>query len=150
MSEYDSTVINNITDIPEHLSDKSKRSQTELLRKVEEENKVYYIDECKKLDEWSEDLKENLQRELKDLDREIKDKTREANAMAGTSTLAEMITAKDEVNSLKKLRDKKRRHLFEEEDRIAEENERLQEEMRKKLIGKTETKHIFTIKFEIK
>ena len=76
--------------------------------------------------------------------------TREANAMAGTSTLAEMIAAKDEVNSLKKLRDKKRRHLFEEEDRIAEENERLQEEMRKKLIGKTETKHIFTIRFEIK
>ena len=55
-----------------------------------------------------------------------------------------------DFNSLKKLRDKKRRHLFEEEDRIAEENERLQEEMRKKLIGKTETKHIFTIRFEIK
>lgn len=112
--------------VPDDLEKKSALKQADLLKDIEEQNKKYFLDECSKLDEWSEELKENLYREIKDLDNEIKEKTKAANAMALTSTLAEMLEAKDEVNKLKKLRDKKRRHLYDEEDRIAEENERLQ------------------------
>lgn len=136
--------------VPDDLEGKSNLKQTDLLKDIEEQNKKYFLDECSKLDEWSEELKENLYREIKDLDNEIKEKTKAANAMALTSTLAEMLEAKDEVNKLKKLRDQKRRHLYDEEDRIAEENERLQEEMRKKLIGRTQMNTIFTIRFEIR
>lgn len=136
--------------VPDDLEKKSALKQADLLKDIEEQNKKYFLDECSKLDEWSEELKENLYREIKDLDNEIKEKTKAANAMALTSTLAEMLEAKDEVNKLKKLRDKKRRHLYDEEDRIAEENERLQEEMRKKLIGRTQLTNIFTIRFLIK
>ena len=136
--------------VPDDLEKKSALKQADLLKDIEEQNKKYFLDECSKLDEWSEELKENLYREIKDLDNEIKEKTKAANAMALTSTLAEMLEAKDEVNKLKKLRDKKRRHLYDEEDRIAEENERLQEEMRKKLIGRTQMNTIFTIRFEIR
>lgn len=136
--------------VPDDLEKKSALKQADLLKDIEEQNKKYFLDECSKLDEWSEELKENLYREIKDLDNEIKEMTKAANAMALTSSLEEMLESKDEVNKLKKLRDKKRRHLYDEEDRIAEENERLQDEMRKKLIGKTQLNTIFTIRFEIR
>ena len=136
--------------VPDELEKSAAAKQADLLRNIEEQNKKYFLDECSKLDEWSDELKDNLYREIKDLDNEIKEKNKAANAMALTSSLEEMLEAKDEVNKLKKLRDKKRRHLYDEEDRIAEENERLQDEMRKKLIGKTQLNTIFTIRFEIR
>ena len=136
--------------VPDSLEKTSAKRQSDVLQSIEEQNKEYFLKECEKLDEWSEDLKENLHRELKELDKEIQEKTKEANAMALSSTLQEMLDAKDKVNKLKKLRDQKRRHLYDEEDRIAEENERLQDEMRKKLIGRTQLDTLFTIRFEIR
>lgn len=52
-------------------SDSFIRFRQELIayqqQQVEENNKKYYLEECDKLDAYSEDLKEGLKRELKDL-----------------------------------------------------------------------------------
>ena len=60
-----------------------------------------------------------------------------------------MLQLKDEINTLEKKRKEKQRHLYEQQDRIDEENERLQEEIRKKLKGKIVVSPIMTISFEI-
>ncbi|WP_041427548.1 hypothetical protein [Syntrophomonas wolfei] len=56
---------------------------------------------------------------------------------ASDCSLEELVEKKSEVQRLKKMRERKRRELFEEEDKIERENERLQEEMRRRMRGRT-------------
>ena len=60
-----------------------------------------------------------------------------------------MLALKDEINKMEKKRKDKQRDLYIEQDKIDDENERLQEEIRKKLEGRIVTTHIMTISFEI-
>lgn len=133
--------------IPNNIKEISKTNADNTLKQIEIENKEYFLKECKKLDEWSEDLKNGLQKEIKNIDKVIKEKNKELSIV--DCTLEEMLDKKDEILKLKKLRDKKRRKLYEEEDRIENENEKLQEEMRQRIKGKNTVTNIFTIRFEI-
>jgi hypothetical protein len=136
-------------DVPTHLYELSNQAQEKKMKDIDEQNKKYFLEECEKLDAWSEDRKSALQQDLKDMDRLIKDKNRLVSLSASDCSLEELVEKKAEVQRLKKIRDRKRRELFEEEDRIELENERLQEEMRRRMRGKTSVENIFTIHFEI-
>ena len=61
-----------------------------------------------------------------------------------------MLEIKDQINKLERQRNKKRRELYDEEDRINEENDKLQTEMRQRIRGATHVKPVFTLQFEIK
>ena len=60
-----------------------------------------------------------------------------------------MLDLKDEINKLEKKRKEMQRDLYDKQDAIDDENDRLQEEIRKKLEGKIVTEHIMTISFEV-
>ena len=115
---------------------------------IENAHKKYYLDECEKLDAFSEDLKEGLQRELKDLRKAITEKNKEFRNSTDRP-LEEMLDLKDEVNQMKKKRDKLQREIYQREDEIDAQNQRLQEEMREKLRGNCVTENIMTISFEV-
>lgn len=115
---------------------------------VEEANKTYYLEECEKLDAYSEDLKEGLQHELKALKKAITDKKKQFRAST-TLPLEEMLAIKDEINKMESQRKKMQRELYDREDQIEEEKERLQEEIRQKLQGQCTIEHIMTIGFEV-
>ena len=126
-----------------------KGLELQTIKHIEMKNKEFFLQECSKLDEWSEDLKNNLLTEIKDIERLIKEKKKEFDNSIDLELL-EMLDRKEELNKLKKLRDKKRRELYDEEDKIDEENDRLQAEMRNRVKGKTEVKPLFTIRFDIR
>ncbi len=115
---------------------------------VEEANKRYYLEECDKLDAYSEDLKEGLQHQLRDLKKAITERKKEFRASTSLP-LREMLAMKDEINEMEARHKKMRRELYAREDEIDEEKERLQEEARRKLQGEYVTEHIMTIGFEI-
>lgn len=117
-------------------------------RLAEENNKQYYLAECDKLDAYSEDLKEGLQHDLKDLKKLIEEKKKAFRASTSLP-LAEMLDMKDEINKLEVKYKKMRRNLCVREDEIDEEKERLQDEVRQKLQDRCTTGHIMTIGFEI-
>lgn len=116
---------------------------------IEENNKQYFLEECAKLDAYSEDLKDGLQQKIKDIKKQISEKKKIFKSSASVNTLAEMIEMKDEINNLEIKRKKMQREINDEEDRIEMENDRLQEEIRSKLAGISRTEHIMTISFEI-
>lgn len=122
----------------------TKRQKTE----IERINKEYFLAECAKLDAFSEDLKDGLQRELKDLSKEITEKKRLFKASTD-KTLAEMLEIKEEMSRLEERRKKLRREIYEHEDEIDAQNERLQDEIRAKLEGASTLEHIMTLMFEI-
>ena len=60
-----------------------------------------------------------------------------------------MLALKDEINKLDEKRKKMQREIYEHEDEIEQQNQRLQDEMQEKLKGNCQTDHIMTISFEI-
>lgn len=115
---------------------------------IENANKQYYLEECEKLDAYSEELKDGLEREIKEMRKEIAAKKKEFKSSTNLP-LEAMLALKDEINKMEKKRKDKQRDLYIEQDKIDDENERLQEEIRKKLEGRIVTTHIMTISFEI-
>lgn len=118
-------------------------------QQVEENNKKYYLEECDKLDAYSEDLKEGLKRELKDLKKAISEKNKEFRSSTNLP-LSEMLEIKDELEKMKKKRKTMERDIYKREDEIDEMNEHLQDEIREKLKGNSKITHIMTIGFTIK
>ena len=115
---------------------------------VENANKVFYLAECDKLDAYSDDLKEALQREMKELRKLISEKKKEARASTHLP-LDQIVAMKDEINRLEKKRKQMQRDIYAREDEIDMQKDKLQEEIRQKLNGRTEIAHIMTIAFRI-
>jgi ERCC4-related helicase len=140
------TATNIAVQIPEKLIADNKIA---VQLKIDEENKKLFIEETEKLDAWSEELKNGLQRELKTLRKTISERKKALQAAKTTCTLAEMLSIKDEINNLESSLKKKQRDLYAEEDRIEAENERLQEETRTKLTGIMKAERVISFTYKI-
>ncbi|PPK49298.1 SNF2-related protein [Clostridium algidicarnis] len=137
------------SNIIERIVNHQKQLELQTIKDIEMKNKEFFLQECAKLDEWSEDLKNNLQVEIKDIEKLIKEKKKEFDNSIDLD-LTQMLDRKEELNKLKRLRDKKRRELYDEEDKVDEENDRLQAQMRSRVKGSTQVKQLFTIRFDIR
>ena len=148
MLELPATVVSDSSPETEALQ-ATRQQRLELQRQqVEESNKKYYLEECDKLDAYSEDLKEGLQQELKDLKKAIAEKKKVFRAST-TLPLSEMLAMKDEIIRMDARRKKMQREIYDREDEIDAEKERLQEEVRRKLEGNCTTQNIMVIEFEV-
>lgn len=158
-TEMDEDIINSMLGLPAKIIGECPGESPELIRlreqrlgtqreQIEEANKQFYLDECDKLDAYSDDLKEGLQRKRKELDKLIKEKNKECRASTNLP-LDQIIAMKDEINKLKDKRKQMQRDIYQQEDEIDMQRDKLQEEIRQKLNGKTEIAHIMTIAFEI-
>ena len=117
-------------------------------RAIELANKKYYLDECAKLDAYSEDLKDGLQRDLKDLKKAITEKSRDLNRSVD-QPLDEVVKMRGELNQMKKRLNMMRRELYTREDEIDARNDELQSEIRERLRGDDQLERIMTIAFEV-
>ena len=158
-TQMDDDVINSMLELPASVLRVKAQESAELQtlrqshldlqrQQVEEASKRYYLDECDKLDAYSEDLKEGLQRELKELKKIITEKKKLFRASTALP-LSEILEKKEEINKLELKRKKMQRELYDREDEIDAEKERLQEEIRRKLDGHCTTKNIMVIEFEV-
>jgi ERCC4-related helicase len=116
---------------------------------IAERNKQYFLAEAEKLDAFSEDLKEGLQKNLKVLKKEIAEKRKEFRNSKDTKNLDEMLEMRAMITGLEEKRRKMEREISLEEDRISMENESLQEAIRNRLNGEITTEIIMTFSFEI-
>jgi len=116
---------------------------------IADRNKNYFLEQVEKLDAYSEDLKEGLQKELKILKKEITEKRKVFRTSKDALTLDAMLELRSEITVMEDKRRKMERDISLEEDRINTENERLQEDIRQRLNGEIETETIMTFSFEI-
>lgn len=117
-----------------------------LLQQSSERNNGYFDQEIQKLNDWADDLKENLEQEIKATDREIK----EARRTAATShTLEEKLSRQKKLRELENKRSKQRRELFDKQDEIEEKRNLLIEELEESLKQKVEEEELFFIEWEI-
>jgi superfamily II DNA/RNA helicase len=132
--------------ILEKLSSRIESEKTKVVGDIAQRSKEYFVSEMDKLERWAEDLKENLEQELKDLDKEIRATKKEARQTADLDSKVELHKrAKD----IERKRNEKRRSLFEAQDEVDTRKETLISEIEARLRQKIETAEIFTLRWRV-
>lgn len=109
-------------------------------------NHNFFDVEMDKLDQWADDMKISLEKEIKDIDAEIKLKKAEAKK---TLNLELKVKAQREIKELENKRSDKRRRLFQAQDEIDVRKEDLLTEIEQRLNQKIIEKDIFSIRWQL-
>jgi len=128
------------------LEDGLQRQKNELLATLTERNASFFELELDKLDRWSDDLKVGLEYELKELDRQIREARRSAQI---APALAEKLAIQKQVRELDAARTRKRRELFDAQDRIDKQRQDLIETIEKKLQQDCKETPVFTVHWSL-
>ena len=99
-----------------------------------------------KLDNWADDMKLGLEKEISDLDQEIRLRKSEAKKI---TRLDEKVSAQRAIKELEKKRTEKRQNLYEAQDEIDEKKDMLLDKIEKMLKQKIIKENIFTIKWRV-
>ncbi len=106
----------------------------------------YFEAEIEKLDDWADDLKAGLEREIKEIDRAIRDAKKAAKA---AGTLEEKLGGQRQVKSLESQRNQKRRTLFDAHDEVDRRRETLIAEIEAKLGQRESVRRLFTVRWRL-
>lgn len=130
----------------ERLNEELAIQQKNIIGENIERNQTFFDTEMDKLDQWADDMKIGLEKEIKDLDAEIKLKKSEAKKI---SNLEEKIIAQRLIKELEKKRAQKRQTLFAAQDDIDEKKEVLLSDIEKRLKQNIANSELFTIRWRI-
>jgi hypothetical protein len=98
------------------------------------------------LDSWSDDLKQGLEREIKEIDLEIRALRRTSNQAAG---LQEKLAIQKNMRNLEGHRNRKRRELFEAQDAIDTKRDELIKGIEKQLKQRYTLRPLFVVRWSI-
>jgi len=138
------------TALPENVAEKLEagldQAANSLVQAVTERNHQYFEAEMEKLETWADDLKQGLERELKELDREIKAVKKEARQVADLEAKVEL---HKQTRDLVRKRNDKRRKLFDAQDEIDARGETLINQIEARLKQSVNLKSLFTVRWVI-
>lgn len=134
----------NCGEFSEVILNRQEELKKQFTHDMELRNMMYYQEECDKLDAWSDDLKQGLEMEIKELDKEIKELKKNSKTC---STLQETLSYQKLIKSTEKKRNEKRRNLFIEQDEIDKKRDELVENMEKQLKSKIQIENVFAIRW---
>lgn len=132
--------------IQEKLKEKISEIQNEIVADSAERNSKFFDEEMDKLDNWADDMKLGLEKEISDLDQEIRLRKSEAKKI---TRLDEKVSAQRAIKELEKKRTEKRQNLYEAQDEIDEKKDMLLDKIEKMLKQKVSWENLFTIKWRV-
>jgi len=87
-----------------------------------------------------------LEQEIKELDKQIRQARRDSKLAA---SLSDKLIFQKQIKQLEQSRNKKRRELFDQQDRVDAQRDELIEKIERQLKQKHETEKLFTIKWKL-
>jgi adenine-specific DNA-methyltransferase len=135
-----------VAEPPAAISARARNRISAIQEDISKRNAAFFEAEADKLDRWAEDLKIGLEREIKDLDREIREARR---ASFAAISLEDKLTEQRKIKTLETQRNAKRRALFDAQDDIDRQRERLIADIERKLKQTASHFELFTIKWHI-
>lgn len=135
-----------VTEYPPELSEQTAEAQQIILREISQRNAEFFEAEINKLEAWADDRKIALEREIKEYDRRIKEARRYALAAI---TLEEKLAAQKEVKKLEKERTSRRRDLFEAQDEIDDQRDRIIQETEGRMAQNHSLTTLFCLRWHI-
>lgn len=133
--------------IPEPLMHNAQQRTNHCLTEINQRNLGYFTQEIDKLDAWADDKKLGLEQHIKDIDRDIKELRKTA---ATAPTLDEKLAYQKQQRELETRRNKLRRELFDRQDEIEQERNRLIEELEGKLGQEVGEQVLFAVEWVLK
>lgn len=109
-------------------------------------NHIFFDDEVDKLEKWSDDVRNSIKFEIKELDKEIKTRKTEARKMLN---LEQKVKEQRIIKDLEKKLAEKRYNQYQNEDDIEHRKDNLLDEVEKRLKQKTTDNELFTIRWKI-
>ncbi len=136
-----------VLDIPsDQLTEIAQNRQAAIQRKISERNAQFFEAEADKLESWADDLKLGLEREIKELDRQIKETRR---AAIGALTLEQKLAGQKQIKALESQRSQKRRTLFDAQDEVDKNRERLIAGIEGKLQQRITCNNLFSVRWSL-
>jgi ERCC4-related helicase len=132
--------------IPEEIEIGRDKNKQEKMQQIKQADFEYYKEECDKLDSWADDLKDGLEREIKQMEREISELKK---SRSGASNLEEAVEIKKQITALEKKKHENIKNLYAEYEKIDLRNEDLQKNIENQLNGKNKIEQVFLIKWKI-
>lgn len=119
-----------------------KSKQTE----IAERNSNYFDEELDKIESWAEDKKLSLELKIKELDKEIKTRRTEARKLV---KLDIKVNEQRAIKDLEKKRNNLRRELFDKQDEIDTEKDKLLDTVQSRLESESSIEELFTLKWKL-
>ncbi len=116
------------------------------LETIDKRNGEFFDEEVLKLDRWSEDLKQGLEREIKEIDQQIREARRTA---ALAQSLQDKLAEQKVIKALEKTRNTKRRELFDAQDAIDAQREELIVNIETQLKQRRSVQTLFCIRWTL-
>ncbi len=133
-------------EIAASLADIITSQRVEIAAANAERNNNFFEEEMEKLDNWADDVKSGLEKELRDLDAEIKLRKSESKK---TSRLDEKVRLQRLIKDLEKRRSEKRLNLYQAQDEVDEKKETLLAKVEAMLAQKIEQTELITFHWRI-
>lgn len=109
-------------------------------------NSAFFDEEVDKLEKWSEDVRNSIKFEIKELDKEIKVRKTEARKLLN---LEQKVKEQRIIKDLEKKLAEKRFNQYQEEDEIENRKDGLLDEYEKRLNQQTTETNLFTIRWKV-
>jgi adenine-specific DNA-methyltransferase len=128
--------------VPDVIDEMTQERKNRTCDSIFKRNLRLFNDEAEKLESWADDLKLSLEREIKDIDREIKEARR---ASSKALMLEEKLAFQKIIKALELKRNEKRRSLFDAQDEVDRQRDRLITEIEGKLVQNVSLRLLFRI-----
>ncbi len=124
-----------------------KKTVKRIVARIADRNSTFFDDEVGKLDKWSEDRRNSLKLQLKDLDEEIREIMKQARQ---AQNLPDKLAAQKKVRALEKKRDDAW-HEYDKTGRVIEqEKDTLIDRIEKKLKTREKLQELFSIRWAVR
>jgi len=120
--------------------------QLGIIEENRKRNNNFFDEEVDKIEKWSEDVRNSIKFEIKELDKEIKTKKTEARKLLN---LEQKVKEQRIIKDLEKKLAEKRFNQYQNEDDIENRKDNLLDEVEKRLKQQTTEEQLFTIRWRI-
>ena len=134
--------IENQKEFPEKLLEIKNSLIKNYLEKINKDNEIFFLEEQEKIDNWSEDKRNAINLEIKNLDKEIKIFRQLAR---NKKTLLEKTKAQKDIKKLEKKRDGKMLSYFETVKEVEKKSDILLKDTENKLKSNHSIDELFTL-----
>lgn len=113
---------------------------------IAERNSNYFDEELDKIESWADDRKLSLELKIKELDKEIKTRRTDARKLVKLDSKVEEQRA---IKDLEKKRNNLRRELFDKQDEIDNEKDKLLDTVQSRLESESSIESLFILKWKL-